>query len=252
MALWEVYAEMARDFDKRAKQVTNDAQKILSKYPHHFDDEILSTAVRSILEQNHIDAYKKVSESEWKKILNEKTLFNAILAYYFAMLDEQIFRQTNWLKSNDVPTEKNDIELRQNFLGQLYAIRNKKFTGHTVEESIQFKFKQTKELSDVLLKTDMEHLKDQHSLNIMEVMSSLLKLFCMSIFSPLYFDPIVSNKCDMGNSLNTLWSGKSLNNVHMEHLKAKSVQLEHACKKVSEFLATTQDDVYAEEYQMAF
>ncbi|KTC85246.1 hypothetical protein [Legionella cincinnatiensis] len=251
MPLWEVYAEAARDFDKRAQEVTSKAQKILSKYPHHFDDEILSAAVRSILKHNHIDAYQEVTELEWKRILNEKTLFNEILAYYFAMLDEQIFRQANWLKSNDVPTEKNDIELRQNFLSKLYAIRNKKFEGHTVEGAIQFKLNQIKELSEVLLKTDMENLKDHHSLNIIEVISSILKLFCMSIFCPLYFDPIISNKCDMGNSVSTLWSGKSLNNVHMEHLKAKSEQVEYACKKVSEFLAMTQDED-AEEYQMVF
>ncbi|QEY52770.1 hypothetical protein [Legionella longbeachae] len=168
------------------------------------------------------------------------------------MLDEQIFRQTNWLKSNDVSTEKNDVELRRNFVRRLDAIRSKKFTGDTVEEAIQFKCKQTKELSDVFLHTNMEHLKDQHFLNIMEVISSILKLFFMSIFSPLYFDPVISNKCDMGNSLSTLWSGKSLNNVHMEHLKAKSEQLEHACNKVREFLAMTQDGGYDEEYQMGF
>lgn len=252
MPLWEVYAEVAKDFDKRVKHVTNKAQEILSKYPHHFDDEILSFAVQSILKKNHIDAYEEVSESEWKRILNAKTLFNEILAYYFAVLDEQIFRQTNWLKSNDVLTAKNDIERRQNFLSQLYAIRSKKFTGDTVEEAIQFKCKQAQELSDVFLNTNMEHYQDQHFLNIMEVISSILKLFCMSIFSPLYFDPIISNKCDMGNSLSTLWSGKSLNNVHMEHLKAKSEQLEHACKKVGKFLAMTQDEGYAEEYQMVF
>ncbi|ARB93220.1 hypothetical protein A6J40_14015 [Legionella longbeachae] len=70
--LWEVYVEVAIDFDKRAKQITNKAKKMLSKYPHRFGDEILSFAVQSILKKNNIDAYKELSESEWKKILNEK------------------------------------------------------------------------------------------------------------------------------------------------------------------------------------
>lgn len=45
----------------------------------------------------------------------------------------------------------------------------------------------------------------------------------------------------MGNSFGTLWPGKSLNNVHMEHLKARSEQWEHTYKIVSESLNIQQD-----------
>ncbi|HHF7365967.1 TPA: hypothetical protein ACPSKY_001071 [Legionella bozemanae] len=246
MSLAKIYAEEAKDFEQRVKKISKTAKKILSKYPHDFDEELVIFAVRSILRHNEIDAYEKIPESQLAAMLNEKTLFNAILAYYFSALDEQLFRQNNWLHKNDVPTEEEDINLRTKFLGELYGIREKKFEGHSVEEAIRFKLEQTKELSDVITKTDMEHLKDHHTLNILEVISSLLKLFGMAIFSPLYFDPIIANKCDMGNTFATLWSGKSLNTVHMEHLKAKSEQLEHACKIVSEALTTSQDGLKAQ------
>ncbi|WP_058533955.1 hypothetical protein [Legionella saoudiensis] len=236
MALWEVYAEEAKDFDQRAKQVMIEARKVLSIYPHNFNDELLYFAVHSILRQNKIDAYTAVQDSQWKEMINEKTLFNAILDYYFSMFDEQIFRQTNWLHSNDVPTRENNILERQNFLEKLNTIRNKKFECNTTEEAIRFKLKLVTELSDLISQTDLETLKDHNTLNIVEIISSLLKLFCMSIFSSLYFDPIISNKCNMGNSFGTLWSGKSLNSIHMEHLKAKSEQLKHTCKIISEFL----------------
>ncbi|HHF7374738.1 hypothetical protein [Legionella bozemanae] len=246
MSLAKIYAEEAKDFEQRVKKISKTAKKILSKYPHDFDEELIIFAVRSILRHNEIDAYEKIPESQLAAMLNEKTLFNAILAYYFSALDEQLFRQNNWLHKNDVPTEEEDINLRTKFLGELYVIREKKFEGHSIEEAIRFKLEQTKELSDVITKTDIEHLKDHHTLNILEVISSLLKLFGMAIFSPLYFDPIISNKCAMGNTFATLWSGKSLNTVHMEHLKAKSEQLEHACKIVSEALATSQDGLKTE------
>lgn len=243
MSLAEIYAEETEDFAQRVKKITKNAKRILSKYPHDFDDTLLNFAVESILRHNNIDAYEEISDTRWPIILNEKTLFNAILAQYFSILDEQIFRQTNWLRKNDVPTEQADIDLRTQFLGKLYTIREKKFEGHSVEEAIRFKLEQTKELSDVITKTDIEHLKDHHTLNILEVISSLLKFFSMAIFSPLYFDPIVSNKSDMGNAFSTLWSGKSLNTIHMEHLKAKAEQLERACNIVREALAIPPDEL---------
>ncbi|WP_412755743.1 hypothetical protein [Legionella anisa] len=190
----------------------------------------------------YIDAYDKVSESRLSEILNEKTLFNAILAYYFSVLDEQLFRQSNWLHNNDVPTKMDYINLRRKFIGDLYNILGKKFEGHSVEEAIRFKLKQVKELSEVITKTDIENLKDHQTLSIMEVISSLLKLFCMAIFYPLYHDPIISNKCNMGNAFATLWSGKSLNTIHMEHLQAQLEQLEQTCKIVSEALAISPDE----------
>lgn len=241
MPLWKIYAEVAKDFDQRVKQVMKEARNILSIYPHNFNDELLYIAVQSILRKNKIDAYTKVPESKWKEMINEKTLFNAILDYHFSVFDEQILRQLNWLNSNDVSTGENNIHERQCFLEKLYTIRNKKFECHTAEEAIRFKLKQVTDLSDVITKTDLEILKDHNTLNIVEVISSLLKLFCMSIFSPFYFDPVISNKCSMGNSFGTLWSGKSLNSVHMEHLKTKSEQLEHTCKVVSESLNIQQN-----------
>ncbi|KTD71857.1 hypothetical protein [Legionella tucsonensis] len=242
MSLAKIYAEEAEDFAHRVKKITKSAKRILSKYPHDFDDTLLNFAVESILRHNNIDTYEEISDALWPVIFNEKTLFNAILAYYFSILDEQIFRQTNWLQKNDVPTDNEDVNLRVKFLGQLYAIREKKFEGHSVEEAIRFKLEQTKELSDVITKTDIEQLKDHHTLNILEVISSLLKFFSMAVFCRLYFDPIVANKCDMGNAFSTLWSGKSLNTIHMEHLKAKAEQLEHACNMVREALAIPQDE----------
>ncbi|KTD43120.1 hypothetical protein [Legionella parisiensis] len=239
MSLAKIYAEEAKDFEHRVEKISKNAKTILAKYPHDFDEELVSFAVRSILRYNDIDAYEEISDSQWAVVLNEKTLFNAILAYYFSALDEQLFRQSNWLHKNDVPTEKQDINIRTKFLGELSRIREKKFEGHSIEEAIQFKLAQAKELSDVITKTDIEHLKDHHTLNILEVISSILKLFSMSVFCPLYFDPIISNKSHMGNAFSTLWSGKSLNTIHMEHLKAKSEQLEHACNVVSEALATS-------------
>lgn len=243
MSLAEIYAEEAKDFAQLVEKATKNAKKILSKYPHGFDDAVLSVAVRSILIRNHIDAYEEVTNAKWAELLNDKTLFNAILAYYFSVLDEHLFRQTNWLKSNDVPTEQNDINLRQAFLDQLYAIRENKFEGQTVDEAIRFKLKQVNALSDVITKTDMECLKDHHTLDIVDVISSLLKLFCMGISRRLYHDPIISNKCEMGNAYGTLWSGKSLNNVHMEHLKAKVEQLAQVHTIVSESLAIQQDEL---------
>ncbi|QMT59755.1 hypothetical protein [Legionella sp. PC997] len=245
MSLWEVYAEEARDFDQIVRQGVKKAKNILSIYPHDFEDELLYVAVRSLLRQNDIDAYTEVSESKWKEILNGKTLFNVILAFHLSVFDEQIFRQSNWLKKNDVFTDENNIELRRNLLSQLYEIRIKKFEGHTIEEAIRFKFGQVTELSDVLMKTDLESLKDHSTLNILEVISSILKYFCMSIFFSLYHDPVISNKCSMGNACSTLWSGKSLNTVHMEHLKAKSEQLEHVRKIVSDSLNIQQEEQIA-------
>lgn len=46
----------------------------------------------------------------------------------------------------------------------------------------------------------------------------------------------------MGNLISTLWSGKSLNNVHREHLKAKSEQLEYTYKILSDSLNIEQDE----------
>ncbi|STX52044.1 Uncharacterised protein [Legionella busanensis] len=242
MPLSEVYAETARDFDQRVKQVRKEAKNILSIYPHHFNDELLYLTVKSILIQNKIDAYTEVPETKWKEIINKKTLFNAILDYHFFIFDTQLFRQLNWLNSNDVPTEEDSIRIRKEFLDKLCSIRNKKFEGSTIEEAIRFKLKQATELSDVITQTNLETLKDRNTLNIIQVISNILKLFFMSIFYPFCFDPIVSNKCSMGNSVGTLWSGKSLNSVHMEHLKAKSEQLEHTCKEVNEYLDIQQDE----------
>ncbi|MCE0721770.1 hypothetical protein [Legionella resiliens] len=243
MSLAEIYAEESKDFEQRVKKISKTAKEILSKYPHDFDEGLLIFAVRSILRANKIDAYDEIPEARLSEILNAKTLFNAILADYFSALDEQLFRQSNWLQKNDVPTEKDYINLRSQFLSDLYAVREKKFEGHSIEEAIRFKLKQVQELSDVIAKTDIESLKDHQTLKTMEVISSLLKLFCMAIFSPLYFDPIIANKCSMGNAFGTIWSGKSLNTIHMEHLKAKSEQLEQACNIVSKALAISPDNL---------
>ncbi|HHT0594702.1 TPA: hypothetical protein ACTXW4_003210 [Legionella anisa] len=46
----------------------------------------------------------------------------------------------------------------------------------------------------------------------------------------------------MGNAFATIWSGKSLNTIHMEHFQEKSEQLEQTCKIVSEALAISPDE----------
>ena len=246
MSLADIYAEMHRDFEQRVKKVTINAKEILSKYPHDFEDELLSIVVEEILIKNRIDAYDEVSDTQWSIILNEKTLFNAILAYYLTVLDSHLFRQTNWLKRNDVPTEQNDIDSRREFLDSLYDILLKKYEEHNVEESIQNKLKQVNELSHVIINTNIESFKDTSTLHIIDVVASLLKLFCMSIFYPLYSDPIISNKCNMGHGYGTLWSGKSLNTIHIEHLKAKLDQLEHVGTIVSNSLKIPQEEIVSE------
>ncbi|KTC87062.1 hypothetical protein [Legionella brunensis] len=238
MSLWQIYAEANRDFDKKIKGLIPQAKRVLSKYPHDFDNELLYVVIRSILNQRNIHAYSEISETELKEILNDKLLFNSILSFNLSGLSEQLQRQINWLDHNDAPIKDDTkVTLRQQFLLELHAILVQKFQGSTIDEQLRFKLTISKQMGDKITDSNIESLKDHSTLGFIQPISLLLKLCCMFLTRNLYFNPIIANKCSMGDSFRTIWSGKTINDIHLEQLQIKVREVDNICKTISNGLS---------------
>lgn len=228
MSLADIYIEMERDFNELVQARLKDAKTILSEYPQHFDDDFLISVIKSIFSEQKIHADSRLSEVEWQQMINEKTLFHAILSRHIQLLYEHVAPQSRWLDTNDVTSMPAQGDARRDFLAELIQILSQKSEAKGIEEKLTFKVKMAKQLGDKIASTDMAALKDTETLGLLVIISSLLKYCCMLM--PLIFhsykDPVVANKCTFGNSWHTLWSGKSLHTVYLEHAEATLAKID--------------------------
>ncbi|MDR3503723.1 MAG: hypothetical protein P4L79_14185 [Legionella sp.] len=228
MSLADIYVEMERDFNELVQARLKDAKTILSKYPQHFDDNFLISVIKSIFREQKIHADSALPEEEWKRIINEKTLFHAILSWHIQLLYDHVAPQSRWLDTNDVTSTPVQCNSRREFLVELIQILSQKSEAKSIEEKLTFKFKMAKQLGDKIASTDMAALKDTETLGFIAIISSLLKYCCMlmHLIFPSYKDPVVANKCTLGNSWYTLWSGKSLHTIYLEHAEATLAKID--------------------------
>lgn len=224
MSTWRIYQEMSKERERQVKSKIKEAQNLLSKYSHTWDDEVLYRALDRICAKNML---AMSNYSQWPKVLNEQTLCEAILFCHLRKIKTQIETQKMWLDFNDAPiADANKIRLRKEFLNQLEAILLRKYEGKTIEEQLKFRFKQSQDLSDKITSTPLEELKDHSTFGLIQKISMLLKLCCMFLTGGLYTNRVIYNKCALGSPFSTLWSGKTLNDIQVDHLKIRMTALE--------------------------
>lgn len=228
MSLANIHVEMERDLNLLVQAKLKYAKKILSKYLQQFDDDFLIKVIKLIFKEHKIHADSNLSAEGWMQVINEKTLVHAILSWHIQLLYEQVTPQSRWLGSNDVISTSTQWDNRSEFLGELIHILSQESEAKTIEEKLTSKLKIAKQLGDKIASTDIDALKDAQTLGFIAIISSLLKYCCMlmPVIFPSYKDPIVANKCTMGNAWHTLWSGKSLHTVYLEHVEATLAKID--------------------------
>lgn len=229
MSLADIHIEMERDFNRLVQARLKDAKTILAKYPQQFDDDFLIDVIKAIFREHKIHADSDLSDVEWMRVVNEKTLFHAILSKHIRLLYEQVAPQSRWLGTNDVTSMPTEAESRKKFLAELLQILSQQSTAKSIEERLKFKFKIAMQVGEKIASTDMAALKDSQTVGLLAIISSLIKYCCMlmPIIFSAYKNPVVAEKCHLGNSWHTLWSGKSLHTVYLEHAEATLAKLDH-------------------------
>lgn len=244
MTLSDLYAAEAREFNKRVTSLAIEANRIMEKFPYDFNDVIIRDVVAALLEKNNVHSHTELSNYQKRRILNEKTLLDGILSWHLDVLQEQLVRQYNWIKSNDYPSSPEKILLRTNFVTDLLDIVNEGDFTMNGTVSLRQNLIVSMKISDKITHTDFNSLKDISTFGILDVCSALLKLCGMIIAYPLYYDSVVDNKCRNASPFSSIWSGKTLNDMHFEHLEAKVRRIESAYNAVCECLLMIDGQCY--------